>query len=81
MHFFDFSEIKKSESSIKRTWGEYREALATKKISFNDVEAAKEELFLKTYNDLFHDHNGIKLQTKTLGIIVVIPLGRGARLK
>lgn len=39
--FFDFSEIKKSESSIKRTWGEYREALATKKISFNDVEAAK----------------------------------------
>ena len=81
MHFFDFSEIKKSESSIKRTWGEYREALATKKISFNDVEAAKEELFLKTYNDLFHDHNGIKLQTKTLGSIVGIPLGRGARLK
>lgn len=81
MHFFDFSEIKKSESSIKQTWGEYREALATKKISFNDVEAAKEELFLKTYNDLFHDHNGIKLQTKTLGSIVGIPLGRGARLK
>lgn len=47
----------------------------------NDVETAKEELFLKTYNDLFHDHNGIKLQTKTLGSIVGIPLGRGARLK
>ena len=41
MHFFDFSEIKKSESSIKRTWGEYREALATKKISLMMLKQQK----------------------------------------
>lgn len=81
MNFFDFSEIEKSESSIKKTWGEYREALAEKRFSFDDVDAAKKEVFLKTYNDLFHDHNGIELQTKTLRSILGVPLGRGARLK
>ena len=53
MRLFDFSEIENSEAAVRKTWGEYRNALATKKFDFDDVDAAKRETFLKTYNDLF----------------------------
>lgn len=81
MRLFDFSEIENSEAAVRKTWGEYRNALATKKFDFDDVDAAKRETFLKTYNDLFNNHKGIEFQTKLIESIVDIPVGRGTRLK
>ena len=42
---FDFSEIKKSEKTIRKTWSEFRDALAKGLFTFDEVEKLKAILF------------------------------------
>lgn len=51
---FDFSKSEKSEKAIRKTWVEFRDALAKGLFTFDEVEKAKEYTFLKVYDDLFH---------------------------
>lgn len=37
---FDFSEIEKSEKTIRKTWSEFRDALAKGLFTFDEVEKA-----------------------------------------
>lgn len=76
-HFFDFGDIKNSEKTIKRTWDEFRVALATGAFSCNEVDVAKNYTFLKVYNDLFHDNFGIEHCTIKLKDLDGVLLGRG----
>lgn len=78
---FDFSEIEKSEKSIRKTWSEFRESLANKEFSYNEVERAKESTFLKVYDDLFHTHDGIKHKTIAIKDLNGLCIGRGTILK
>ena len=59
----DFSAIKKSEKTIRKTWSEFRDALAKEVFTFDEVEKAKGYTFLKVYDDLFHQHSGIDHKT------------------
>ena len=60
---FDFSEIEKSEKTIRKTCSEFRDALAKGLFTFDEVEKAKSYTFLKVYDDLFHQHSGIDHKT------------------
>lgn len=66
MGIFDFGNIKNNERTIRKTWDEFRDALAMEKFSYNDIEKAKKCTFLKVYNDLFYDNFGIKHSTLKL---------------
>ncbi|WP_235899032.1 hypothetical protein [Peptostreptococcus porci] len=77
---FDFSEIEKSETAIKKTWSEFRDALAKRMFSFDEVEKAKGYTFLKVYDDLFHQHSGIDHKTITIRDLNGLLIGRGTIL-
>lgn len=77
---FDFSEIEKSEKTIRKTWSEFREALSTGMFTYNEVEKAKEYTFLKVYDDLFHQHSGIRHKTITIKELDGLLIGRGTIL-
>ena len=51
MGLFDFGNIKNNERTIRKTWDEFRDALAMENFSYNDIEKAK-----KYYRDLFGLH-------------------------
>lgn len=51
---FDFSGIEKSEKTIRKTWSEFRDALAKGIFTYDEVEKEKRCTFLKVYDDLFH---------------------------
>lgn len=55
---FDFSDIKKSEATIQKTWDEFRKALANKDFAYNDIQSALESKFLHVFNDLFSHNKG-----------------------
>ena len=44
-NIFDFSGIKNSEQTIRNTWNEFRECLASGLFSYNEIEKAKNKLF------------------------------------
>lgn len=50
---FDFSDLTKSAEIIKKTWSDFRLALAKKEFLYNDTAAALDTTFLKAFNDLF----------------------------
>ena len=50
-HFFDFGNIKNNERTIRKTWDEFRDALAMGNFSYDDIEKAKKCTFLKVYHD------------------------------
>ncbi len=77
---FDFSEIEKSEKAIKKTWSEFRDALAKGLFSFDDVDTAKTYTFLKVYDDLFHQHSGIEHKTIKIRDLDSLLIGRGTIL-
>lgn len=79
-NIFDFDGVEKSELAIKKTWGEFREALSKGLFTYDEVDKAKEMDFLKSYDDLFRRHGGIDYNTLTLGSLVVERLGRGTIL-
>ena len=77
---FDFSDIKKSEQAIRKTWSEFREALANGMFSYAEIDKAKELTFLKVYDDLFHQHLGIEHKTIRIGDLDGTLVGRGTLL-
>lgn len=54
---FDFGDRAKSEDTIKRTWNEFRVALAMGKFNYNQVDDALNETHLRVFNDMFSNHN------------------------
>lgn len=80
-HFFDFGDIKNNERIIRKTWDEFRDALAIGVFSYDDIEKAKKCMFLKVYNDLFHDNLGIEHSTLKLKDLDGTLVGRGCVLK
>ena len=80
-HFFDFGNIKNNERTIRKTWDEFRDALAMGNFSYDDIEKAKKCTFLKVYHDLFYDNFGIKHSTLKLNALDGTLVGRGCILK
>ena len=79
--FFNYGDIKENENEIKKTWNEFRKALKKNKFSINDIDKAKQCIFLKQYDDLFTRHNGIKYKTITIHDLITKNMGRGSILK
>lgn len=77
---FEFDNVSNMEEIIQKTWDEFKFALKNKQFGYTDIDAAKEVTFLKVFDDLFGEHNGIKTLTKTIGDIKQ-KLGRGTILK
>ena len=77
---FDFSGIEKSEKTIRKTWSEFRDALAKGIFTYNEVEKAKRCTFLKVYDDLFHQHSGIEHKTIKIKDLEGLLVGRGTIL-
>lgn len=80
-NIFDFSDIKNSERAIRNTWNEFRECLANGSFSYNEIEKAKKQTFLKVYDELFHKHSGIEHKTIALKDLTGKLIGRGTILK
>ena len=54
-NIFDFSGIKNGESMIRNTWNEFRECLANVLFSYNEIEKAKKQTFLKVLSHFHHN--------------------------
>lgn len=80
-NIFDFGNIGNSEKAIKRTWCEFREALAIGLFTYDEVDKAKEQTFLKVYDDLFHQNLGIEHKTITVSELKGQMVGRGTILR
>ncbi len=80
-HIFEFNNIDKSEEIIKKTWNEFRECLSSGYFSYKEIEKAKEQTFLKVYDDLFHKNCGIDHKTISIKDLNQKRIGRGAILK
>lgn len=78
---FTFSDINNSKKTIRSTWDDFRTALATGQFFQDEIDKAKNSVFLKVYDDLFHQHSGITLQTTTVSAIQSKKIGRGAILR
>ena len=73
--------LEKNEEAIKKTWSEFRNALAKGDFSFDQVGKAKEYTFLKVYDDLFHQHSGIVHNTILIKDLDGLSIGRGTILR
>lgn len=67
-NIFDFGNIENSEKIIKKTWCEFRDCLANGLFTYEEIDKAKEQTFLKVYDDLFHQNSGIEHKTIALFI-------------
>ena len=80
-NIFNFSNIENSEKAIRKTWCEFRESLAKGQFTYEEIDRAKEQVFLKTYDDLFRQHSGIDHKTTTIKSVKSQIIGRGTKLK
>ncbi len=80
-NIFDFGSIENSEKAIRKTWCEFRESLAKGQFTYEEIDRAKEQVFLKTYDDLFRQHSGIDHKTTTIKSVKSQIIGRGTKLK
>ncbi|WP_314962439.1 RES domain-containing protein [Peptostreptococcus stomatis] len=76
----NFNDRKNTEKNIRDIWKEFRECLANGEFSYNQIEKAKQTKFLKSYDDLFCQHSGIKENTITIGELKSNVIGRGSIL-
>lgn len=81
VNIFDFGNIESSEKAIRKTWCEFRESLAKGEFTYEEIDRAKEQVFLKTYDDLFRQHSGIDHKTTTIKSVKSQIIGRGTKLK
>ena len=63
---FDFGEIGYSKAAVNRTWIEFRDALKNREFAYDEIEKAKSLIFLRVLNDLFSEHKGIEILSKTI---------------
>lgn len=80
-NIFNFSNIENSEKAILKTWGEFRDCLAKGLFTYEEIDRAKEQTFLKTYDDLFRQHAGIEHKTIMIKDLKSQFIGRGTKLK
>lgn len=80
---FEFGDTKKQEQIMYKTWAEFRNALATRKFSYCDIDDALNETYLHVFNDMFEVNGQKKRFTKSIKELreMGIHLARGARLK
>lgn len=80
---FDFGDIKKTEEIIRDTWNEFRNALASAKFEYDEIEKAKEIVFLKQFDDYFNKNECKKYFTKTLKQLIdeEYVFARGTKLR
>lgn len=78
---FDFGDIEKNKKAICKTWDEFRDCLAKGLFTYEEINRAKEQTFLKVYDDLFRQHLGIKHNTITIKELKNQIIGRGTKLK
>lgn len=76
----DYNNIEKSEDSIRKTWTEFREALAHKEFSFNEVDKAKNYTFLRVYDSVFYKNSCVNYNTVTIKELKEQSIGRGTIL-
>lgn len=76
-NIFDFSNIENSEKTIRKTWNEFRDCLAKGLFTYEEIDRAKEQTFLKTYDDLFRQHSGIEHKTIKIKDLKSQIIGRG----
>ena len=79
---FDFSERDKSENTIIKTWDDFRNSLAIGKFSFNQLDLALKETFLKVFNDMFSINNTRMYFTTSITNLISLRLKfcRGAKI-
>lgn len=77
---FDFSGIENSENTIKKTWNEFRECLARGLFSYEEIDKAKQQTFLRVYDDLFNKNSGIDHKTIAIKDLKSELIGRGTIL-
>lgn len=77
---FDFSGIENSENTIKKTWNEFRECLARGLFSYEEIDKAKQQTFLRVYDDLFNKNSGIDYKTIAIKDLKTELIGRGTIL-
>lgn len=58
-----FGDISRSEKAIKNTWCDLCESLKSREFLYYETEKAKLQTFLKVFNDLFYDNNGMQYLT------------------
>lgn len=80
IQFFDFTGIENSQSTIKESWSEFRNILASGKCKYNETDKAKSYEFLKVFDDLFQN-GGKKHFETTVSNLAHKRIGRGQRLK
>lgn len=80
-NIFDFSGIENSEKTIRKTWNDFKECLAKGLFTYQEIDKAQKQTFLKVYDDLFHQHSGIDHKTVTIKDLKNQTIGRGAILK
>lgn len=80
-NIFDFGNIENSEKAIKKTWFEFKEALAKGLFKYEEIDKAKEQTFLRVYDDLFRQNSGIEHKTVAISKLKSQMLGRGTILK
>lgn len=76
---FDFGEIGYSKAAVNRTWIEFRDALKNREFAYDEIEKAKSLTFLRVLNDLFAEHKGIEILSKTISDLPM-KMGRGTIL-
>ena len=77
----DFSNRELSENAIRKTWEEFRKALANDEFTSNEIDVVKEQsIFLKQYDDLFVKHDGLSYNTKRIDDLNGLLIGRGTIL-
>lgn len=58
--FFDFSDFKKAQKAIVKTWQEFRAQLAEGQFGYKDIEAAKQKsTYLRVLENLLVEANGL----------------------
>lgn len=78
-NILDFGNREALEDTIKRTWAEFRDALAGGLFKYNEVDKAKECLFFRVYDDVFQ--HGMAIQTISISKLKSQRIGRGTILK
>lgn len=83
MGIFDFGERENTEKIIRETWDDFRNTLARGELSYDEIDRAKEQVFLHQLDDYFEQHDGKRYFTKELGQVVQSEfyLARGTVLK
>ncbi|MCL2146492.1 MAG: RES domain-containing protein [Synergistaceae bacterium] len=79
MLIFDDTEKQKAIDTTSEQWENFKNALVIKAISYDDTDKAKEENFLKVFDDLFRNSHSL-VELDIADIYVKYPLYRAVRL-